>query len=65
MSVWSPHPKYRTDAEGGPQVSMVTGRGSPGPRLLLILNYKLVSEMQLPDMELSVIYSKVSFGFIH
>lgn len=64
--VWGrPRPKRSMDAEAGPRLPVVAGPGSLGPRLLLILNDKLVSRIHLADEDLSTNYSKVSFGFIH
>lgn len=58
---------FRMDAEGGqfccwrpfPSVGLLC------PGLLLILNDKLVSRIQLANMDLPADYFKVSFGFIH
>ena len=55
----------RMDAEGGPWLPVVAGPSSLGPGLLLILTDKLVSQIQLANVDLSVDYPRVSFGFIH
>lgn len=62
---WESRSKHRMDADSGPHGQWGPVLAPYGPRLLLILSDKLVSQIQLAHVDLWMIYFTVSFGFIH
>lgn len=61
MVYWGPNPKHRVGPGGGPWLRWCW---SLGLGLLLILNDKLVSRIQLANVDLSMNNFQVSLGFI-